>query len=290
MNTLSSETITKIFGQVHSNLHPHETTVAYVQILLLPYANTLEQGNSLQVISQWIPLALPGKLGKHAHQEFIKAVDITYYGKNIGSQILDPEIPDNDPELLSISKYTVIEYLIAEIAELAGNIAKNADDGYIILPWDVLRGIGEDYELSKVFGIVPGMNKLPVSVTVGDNQITEEMSMDMTMGILLFSYHTVGNVDFNVHMFGIRLRPGLDQFNDNHTPRTFRYYWHGGYDHENFTVVVRRITYTFDTPEFMQEFVTGAQWAGVDHHKYWSDLKFHSMGPDGQRVATNVTF
>jgi len=48
-----------------------------------------------------------------------------------------------------------------------------------------------------------------------------------------------------------------------------------------YSVIVMGRQYFFNDPEFMQGFATGALWAGIDHHQYWSDLKSYD---------TNITF
>ena len=44
--------------------------------------------------------------------------------------------------------------------------------------------------------------------------------------------------------------------------------------------------FTFKTPQFMQGFMTGALWAGVDHHKYWQDLT--TLDKNGQKIKLAI--
>jgi hypothetical protein len=50
---------------------------------------------------------------------------------------------------------------------------------------------------------------------------------------------------------------------------------------KHFSVKIGENQYIFDTPNFMQGFITGAMWTGVDHHKYWGNLIQYVETPDG---------
>lgn len=48
---------------------------------------------------------------------------------------------------------------------------------------------------------------------------------------------------------------------------------------------------TFVTPDFMQGFATGALWAGVDNHLYWSELVEHIEDLEtGDPIDIPITF
>lgn len=188
MNALLTDKIITVGQQVHPDHSVHPTTVSYIQTLLTPYAEAIEPA-ALEGVVQWIPLAFPGELAKHAMSEMIKLRlrTATEFGK-----------PDTDPEVETVAKTAVIEYIVAELLELAGNVADDRTSS-IILPWDVQRAISSDAEVSEMFGITEANTTLPVTVTVGQRQFTHMLGLEFTAGILLFSIAT--GHDFNITVF-----------------------------------------------------------------------------------------
>lgn len=262
MNTLTADFITHVGSQVHPDNKYHASTIAYVQTLLKPYAEAIETATSVDGIAQWVPLALPGELAKHANSEMNKFVGKVRNGE------------DTTRDEVTAAKTAVIEYLIAEILELAGNETRNAYD-VTSFPWDVQLGIAKDEELSKMFGVVLGTDTLPVTVSVGPQKFTHMLSFDFVAGLLLFSHPSVDNRDFHVTMFEVPLDPSYMVPRDNEDT-TFRYSYDEAGDHgylQNYTVKAAGRQFTFRTPAFMQGFATGASWINVDHHKYWTELK-----------------
>jgi hypothetical protein len=282
MNALTSETIIHVCSQVHPNLICHPTSIAYIQSLLKPYAEAIEVATDIDGITQWIPLAFPGELSKHATAEMIKAV----------AKLEIAEDENNDPKAVSAAKVATIEYLVAEILELSGNRTREILDS-TIFPWDIQTSAALDEELSKVLGITTDQTQLPVTVTVGPQQFTHMLSEEFTLGLLLFSDPTVGNHNFNITMFGAPLPssymvPTLET-EENRLPRLLIPNGETDID-TRYTVDVGVHKYGFDSPDFMQGFSTGALWAGVDHHKYWKNLFLISVSPTGEPIDQAITF
>jgi hypothetical protein len=268
MKSFTNEIIRIIGSQVHPGLNYHSTSLAYIRALVQSYIEVLDPAPADQIL-QWIPMAFSGILATNVAIEFNKAV-IKY------------SFPDEAPEITGFTKIqgiegknAIIEYIIAEIMELSGTIARGSQDT-TVLPWDIQKAIATDPELSLVFGITLDQKTLPITVTIGPQQFTHMLSMDFTIGLLLFSDPTIGNHDFHIMMFDVPftstyLFPDPSELgaNDNETPESR--YRNTEFVH-NFSVSIGYIYYGFDTPDFMQGFATGAMWANVDHHLYWKDL------------------
>ena len=62
MDALTFEFITTVGSQLWALSTYHPTTIAYIQILLTPYAEALGQAQDVESIRQWVPLALKGEL------------------------------------------------------------------------------------------------------------------------------------------------------------------------------------------------------------------------------------
>lgn len=267
MNALTADAITAVGSRVHTDLVFHPTSIAYVQTLLTPYAEALEAAQDVAGITAWVPLALPGRLGVNALSEITKATKDNFREEDANA----------DPAIVAVVKAVVIECLVSETIALFGQfVPKNYTT--TILPWDLQRGIGNDQELAPLLGIVPGVDSLPVTVTIGPQTFTHSLNEEFTMGLLLFS--KVGKVDFYITMFGVPLTTDYFPLEDG-TDRPSKYTYHD----ENpgrFKVKVTNTEYTFQTPDFMQGFATGAMWAIVDHHAYWSDLMTMSNQAEGE--------
>lgn len=290
MTTITHEFIHNVAQEVHPDTTYTDTAVAYIQTLLHPYEITLDGATNLMGIQEWIPLAIPGNLAKHSLSEMTKFVtremlkDVPFNGIDLyrdtnldgiaaavyGENIVWETLPD----LLTAAKRGILEYIIAEICELAGNIARDVNDGHV-LPWDIQSALKADEELRQMFRILHGDTMLPVVATVGNNQHTHMFSTDFTSGLLLFCY--ASNNDFHLTMFDAPLE--LNYINEEN-----RYHDEGA---STYSVRIGNKTFNFNTPDFMQGFATGALWAGVDHHVYWDDLKQYT-GDDEN--GTSITF
>lgn len=274
MNALLADKIITVGQQVHPDQYVHAATVSYIQTLLVPYGEAIDPA-AIEGVMQWIPLAFPGELAKHAMSEMIKIRlrIATELGK-----------PDTDPEVEIEAKTAVIEYIVAELLELAGNVSRDRSAD-IILPWDVQKAVSSDEELSRMFGINEANKTLPVTVTVSQRQFTHMLNLEFTTGILLFSLATKSH--FNITLFGSPLATDLVTDEED---------YNNGFvcDEDintDYSVEVAGTRYCFNAPDFMQGFATGALWTNVDHHLYWKNLVSYKINLETQeRVGTPITF
>lgn len=268
MEALTVENIIKTFSQINQRLHPHTTTIVYIQTLLEPYVSAIKDINTNEGIVEWIPRAFSGELAKHAMSGRIR---------NNKNYVLN----DDDPALINAIKIDIIEYLVAELAEISGISARDNLEGYIILPWDVQGAISKDGDFSKMLGITEDQNQLMITVTIGANQFVHPMTIDLAMGLLLFSDPSVGNVNYQLSLFGSPFAPGFNQFmdpKDKDGNMKFRYiFLSNEIPVHTYSVTVGGIIYGFNDVGFMQGISTGATWLGVDHHNYWSDLLLYQQ-------------
>ena len=168
-----------------------------------------------------------------------------------------------------------------------------------ILPWDVKIGIGNDTDLSRMFGIVEGDVLLPVKIVFNNQSYTHMLSLEFTCGLLLFSLQSHRNfhislfeVPFTTNYFTETTMPGtrtlITQFRDT------RFHYYNAYGDEpvrSYTVQIGDMRITFNTPDFMQGFATGAMWSEVDHHTYWNNLVQHTEDFEyGDHIETAITF
>ena len=273
MEVLSTVQLRYIGSKVHPGKIYHVTTIAFTQTLLMPYAQVIEGATTVKSIIDWVRLALPEELAKHAVSELNKASWMVWIKDEYRDLPEGQEIPD----AVTAAKNAVIEYLVAEIYELAGNSAYDRKDTYI-LPWDVQKAIGLDEELRVMCGINYKDRHLPVTVSVGPQQFTHMMTQDLLCGLLLFS--SVAKHDFHITMYGAPFLVDYIVDPDN------------SYLFENddiiaiFSVMVDGHTYHFETPDFMQGIATGATWLNIDHHQYWSTLIQHDYETEGKTVLS----
>jgi hypothetical protein len=249
MNALTTEAITNtVENRTNAIFHP--TSIAYIQILLTPYASALDAAQDFEGIRAWIPMVFPGDLGVNTLAQFITTNTAT-----------------EDAVPLDTSKSAIIAYLVDEIVGVAVAVSTRKQS-IITLPWDIQEGIRNNPELSQIFGIAQDAKTLPVSVTIGPQQFVHSLSEEFTVGLLLFS--KISQVDFHITLFGAPLTTNYFVLEDGtDRPSQYTFYYENNMDHR---VKVGVSEYTFSTPDFMQGFSTGALWAGVDHHNYWSEL------------------
>ena len=249
-------------GQI---LHP--TTAAYIQTLLTDYALAVANANKEQII-QWIPLAIGGKSGDDLLEFLATAADT------------------NTVEFV---RNIVIRFVVERMSICAGDIAAQLRDK-TILPWDLQKCIANNDELFPIVIIDRDENILPVTVTVNGQQFTHMLTEEFTMGLLLFSDPLVGNIDFNITLFGTPFTSEYiiqHEADDEETNRFTRP------DHDTttwYSVEINYTIYSFDTPDFMQGFATGAMWAGVDHHNYWTHLFQNINVRPGEYTGTPINF
>ena len=279
MNAVTPEFIANVGRQVHPGTKFHPSTLTYIATLLTPYADSINMATVPQVLD-WIPRAFPGELAKHALSEATKADT---------KKKQELKIDTDTEEVSKAVRTAVIEYIIAEITELSGNVAADHVDS-TVLPWDAQTAIGYDTELSKMFGITATDKQLPVTITIDGQLFTHMLTREFAAGLLLFSAPSVANHDFNITIFGQRWDPSyIDQAAKRNMwdidLSRFEVGLKNGYQYE-LEVIGTVEPYWFNTTDFMQGFATGAQWLGVDHHHYWRRLVQHD--PNGSE--TEITF
>lgn len=270
INALINESIVTICAQIDPNLTCHQTSIAYIQALLMPYADAIEPANDINSIKQWIPAVLPGELGRGILSKIIERATAK------------PE----DATIVNDTKSDIITQMITNILRQASAWTRNVSD-IRIFPWDIQGGISDDPELSAVFGITKDDRQLPVTITIGPQEFIHMLSSEFVAGLLLFSSPNVGNYDLGVTIFGVSLTfdyvVPMEEDADN------RFIFDPDHN-QNYSVTVDR-KYGFETPDFMQGFSTGALWAGIDHHKYWTRLAHYTFDETThEQIATEITF
>jgi len=246
---LSADKIIAFGTRADSDHVIHATTITYIQAIMAPYLEVIAPVNDDQSIIDWIPLAMPGDLAKHARSEIDGAISDAMKEKDI-AQLSQPE-----QALIrsQAAKDAFVKYLVTEILELANHHITN------VLPWDVQTSIGDDEELSEMLKIPKGSQHMQVDVMIGGNSYSHMMTRDLASGLMLFSL--ISGADFGLSMFGTlypkdfivlerytRIIPGVN------------------------SIMIGDVRYYFTGTDFMQGFNTGAQWTGINT-KYWSELK-----------------
>lgn len=274
MDNITIDKITTIGTEINPEIIIHPTSVAYIQQLLTPYAEAIEP-SPIYVILEWIP----GDLGNRLLERVTAILDKEAY----------------------VVKNTIISFIIEVILGAAIVVITDVIElgDSTVLPWDIQTVIGSDDDLSRMFA-TDDNNRLPVTVTIGPNTFTHMLSEEFTMGLLLFSDPAVGNVDFNITMFGTKFTSDYIVPLDREAPAThdgvvyrdnvyYSRFIQGDFANAYSVSIANRL-YTFDTTDFMQGLSTGALWAGVDHHRYWKDLVQHSADENGDGVHTLLNF
>lgn len=259
MDALTPEFITTVARNVHPEAVVDPTSIAYLQHLLTPYAQAVEQAESVESVYAWLDLALPGELAKHARSEVAKAVDKA------------GEV--DDTEKLKAARRAVIEYLEAEILELAGNASWDMLD-MNILPWDIKKAITKDEELEKMLQQNDGTDKLVVTVRIGANEYSHSLTEDFVAGILL--YYNVAVQPITLFLYGVPLT--TDYAVSRHNENAAR----EGNEPAPYIVSVGGEDVAFWTPDFLQGAATAAQWLKEDYHTRVTNLR--TFDDDGNEV------
>lgn len=280
MNTLETEFIETVASQVHPDVSFSIPTIIYIQSLLLPYAQAIDQATSVEAIKQWIPEVFPGELSKHALAEIDKVV------RKLFNNFTDSS------EAITAAKTAALEYIIAEIIEISGNRARRDLGDIFGTPWDVQTAILADDDLNKMFAIHD--NKLPITAVVNGQVVNHELSEEFVTGLTAFEKTSLG--DFDIRVFGQpALLPGYRRYSGywaQEDGKVYKYHFTTSDD----------TVYYFNTPEFIQGFLTGAQWTGVDHRNYWTKFgqwvmdqdqygdNIYRLGSDGRPISQPLTF
>ena len=263
MNALTYTAMRKLTQMIHPDTALDDTTLAYLRSLLTPYASAIEPATSEESVLNWIDAAFFGELAKHGRAEAQKA--------------LAKQEDDDDATRLAAVKTATVEYLLAEMIELAGNRARDYRSGQI-LPWDVRYTIFHDEELSRMF---PGNEfTLPVQVTVSGQTFTHELSADFVAGLFAF-YRADGSMPPVTTLFGEQLRSTFDL--DYVDPEDGEVVPDGRYaddnDYNSYSINVGDELYTFNTLDYIRGLSTAAQWLNKDVHSLASGLQDVSADP-----------
>jgi hypothetical protein len=111
---------------------------------------------------------------------------------------------------------------------------------------------------------------IPVTVTINKVEYVYDLTWQFTYGLLLFSF--VSNIKYDVKILGAPL--SFEEYPTYNDSGQYRIEYNKG-------------MVEFFTPQFMRGFATGAGWAEVDHHDYWTKLYEYDESMD---VYDEITF
>lgn len=255
---------------------------AYMETLLQPYADALSQLNlndgvaELEALRQWIPLVLPGEHG-------IELLNIINNNEELITGLLDTTNP-----IFYIGE--IRRQILMYIGSLLLEHVLGAIINQPITPWDLAKYRNE--ELTHLFG--PGTDRLTVIININNNQYQEATALappnkeplalyqhvlteEFTYGLIISLQDTK---DFSLFLLGDVLDDILDEnvLENRFTDR----------EQERYSRFVATTTYKqifFDTPDFIQGVITGAQWRNVDPHTIITKLSENNFG-----VETTLNF
>ena len=226
-----------------------ESTLNYLLQLLIPIEQTLSQLITKDQFESW-------------------AENNIYEYSYLVFEYLDDKKEDYQNDHLVLHILNVIAKLIIHNAH---KISKGwSYKSSYVLPWDIQSSI-HYLQLDKLFKMKSNDDKLPVILTSEGDSCNLLLTEDFLMGLLLSYY--MGQSDINVTMFDypITIEMLIDRYLDQ--------------EHD-FGVIIDDDQYSFYSLDFMNGFVTGAGWLGLNHYEYWSDLKDYRENDEG----INITF
>ena len=118
--------IKKVFRQVHPDTGLSQDALNYIVTLIKPIWKKVQRNNDVESLQEIL-----GEIYKHAMRELNNEKGNFYK---------------------QYDKKRIIEYLVAEIIELSGNVTRD-ERRRRIMERDVIRAIKNDKELSEVFGL-----------------------------------------------------------------------------------------------------------------------------------------
>lgn len=214
-----------------------EVTLAFIRSLLQPFEQAISATDDREALEDWMQQVFPS-----LYQEFRDHLTL-----------------DNDGDFVPTGN-DIRQMIISTIAY--GLVSEDEPDPDVVrLPWDLVATAPP--EIVTALGLDPNSRTLPVTVTVGPQQFTHQMTADQALGLILFS--TIAGVNFHPSMYGTELT-----FFQN----VFEYARFAVSDQPDskYRVEIDGRVYQFITPDFMQGFATGALWTGTDHHAFWKHL------------------
>lgn len=184
----------------------------------------------------------------------------------INARIKQLILPD-----MNVTAAQVIRYLTSDILNLAGNSARDAGDS-TIYPEDIVNVLVGDEELSILL-------ETPRPISNG-------FSRDIPFHILIHATNTLHPVTIPLQVL-----PGIDAFNravkkvsgstpytiyfanaiiniNDDEPQAQRYHPNRG----RYIITIAGEQYGVRNQHFFRGLVSAANWIGVNHHHYWSNL------------------
>ncbi len=260
MNPLISDHNINVIAELamgidYQDIQLHPSVIAYIQSLLEPIANRVAITDPIF----WIQQVFPQNMEDALRAE-IREVNSHNYPEDKRQRVVRKAVMDRIIyDLVSAGYYNML---------LNRNVVMN--------PWNILNGILGNFDLIKLFGYTSDMDKLPMTISLNGTFYEFDMNMEQALGLLLFG--VTSGFNFQIYVFGQILTPELTQ---NYQPEL---------KYMKFNVDVGNQSYGFNTPEYMQGFQTGAKWFGVDHHRYWSNLRQITRNNTGGYTETPITF
>lgn len=259
MTCLNPTIIVDILFNKIANVTIHSSSIAYIQNLLQPYVMELEIIDTTHEILTWISENLSTKISNDITSEITKYLNID------NSVVID----------------LVVKRLILEILRYIKVVNDN-----IILPWDIKKSIIDNPELLNLLNNSDKTTpysalSIPVEIVIGPQHYTYELNEELTYGLFLSSMikekDEISKCKFLIKIFGVVIdvnnMSGVNRFHNRNN--MFRY-----------SVIISDVNYNFDTPEFMRGFITGMQWMGINHRKFWTDL----LDKSGNGKEIPITF
>lgn len=283
MTTVSFDRIKELAEKFGPNYH--DSTIAYVQELVSPYAEAMVPAINTDQIIDWLPTALGNSIGTWLVDVIRDELDI------IGENIEDINHPQN---VLYDAKDIVIYTLADTLLEISYRSASVFYDN-TVFPWDINAALNteEHNDLAHLFGVPKAEDALfPITVTVNFQQYTHMLNLNFIGGLLASSLPSVTNSDFDITIMGYRLSRnyllGPNRFTDIRNRNLFMERFHNDpyIVPATYTINIMNTTYVFLSIDFMRGFTTGTLWVGVDHYNYWRDLMMYNREyPDGIPVT-----
>lgn len=196
--------------------------------MIQPYADAIEPAQSIDDLKTWLNQVLYEDEKTKIHNN-----------KVIEAAGLSPQVK------LTTAKNMIFEFLIDQ---MTNNFLHDEDfDGkWHMSPWELAM---ETYEPRvRFFG--PSTDRLPVTVTIGNNSFTHLLTKEFAYGILKGLAHVHG---YTLTFLNVPLTEDLFEYEP--TKKEKRY-----------TAIVNGTPVLFNAPEFIQGIVTAAQWRNVDPH------------------------
>lgn len=240
MNALTIENIDAAVQLLGKENDVDPTSYAYLEKLLKPYADAIENVTDIQSIVDWVPMAFMGELAAGILSDL--------------DNMLNVEKSDD----VDAVKYAVIDYILGEIISQTISYLES-QQSTTILPWSIQEAIKLDGELMRITGITMETNTIPVNVTFDSNTFEHQLTQDLVAGI--FAIYGAADQELQISIHGVFL-----------TFESFQSYTKENLNAE-YTVKIGGTINKFNTPSFMQGVNTGAQWMNVNNRDYWSELK-----------------